>query len=387
MARRFVEYNLVSNYNQRIMANEKGKSLTKKYLYLVLVVAAVAIGVYGIRTWFGPQWKSVDGGYREVMGTFAHIVAVAIDDKTAKACIEAGFNQLRCVDELMSDYKSDSQVSMVNRDAFAKPVVVDDDLFEVLSIAAEYSKESNGAFDITVGPVVDLWRKAEDTGRMPTEAELGLARSKVGYQELILDEEAKTVSFAVEGMRLDLGGIAKGYAVDLAVEAMQKAGAVGGLVDVGGDIRCFGTPPNSKESWLVGLQDPTVDDQLLLVLKLRDMAVATSGDYQRFTEIDGKRYSHIINPQAGSSADELSSVSIVARTATAADALATAVSVVGQEKGLGLIDSLDETEAIVIPADKDHDLVHTEGIRQYVDTSGPVPVYSTASKVAGRGKP
>jgi thiamine biosynthesis lipoprotein len=369
------------------MTDGKTKPLTKKYLSLVLIIVAVAIGVCGVRVWFGPQWQSVDGGYREVMGTFAHIVAVAIDDKTAKACIEAGFNQLRRVDELMSDYKSDSQVSMVNRDAFAKAVVVDDDLFEVLSIAAEYSKESNGAFDVTVGPVVDLWRKAEDTGWMPTEDELALARSKVGCQKLILDEEAKTVSFAVEGMRLDLGGIAKGYAIDLAVEAMQKAGAVGGLIDVGGDIRCFGTPPNSKESWLVGLQDPTVDDQLLLVLKLRDMAVATSGDYQRFTEIDGKRYSHIINPQAGSSADELSSVSIVARTATAADALATAVSVMSLAEGLELIGSLDETEAILIPAGKGADLIHTEGIRQYIDTSGPVPVYSTASKVAGQSKP
>ena len=369
------------------MTDGKTKPVTKKYLSLVLIIVAVAIGVCGIRVWFGPQWQSVDGGYREVMGTFAHIVAVAIDDKTAKACIEAGFDKLRRVDELMSDYKSDSQVSMVNRDAFANPVVVDNDLFEVLSVAVEYSKESNGAFDITVGPVVDLWRKAEETGRMPTEAELALARSKVGCQKLILDEQTKTVRFAVEGMRLDLGGIAKGYAIDLAVEAMQKAGAVGGLIDVGGDIRCFGTPSNSKESWLVGLQDPTVDDQLLLVLKLRDMAVATSGGYRRFALIEGKKYSHIINPRAGSSADELSSVSIVARTATAADALATAVSVMGQEKGLELIESLGETEAIVIPADKDQDLVHTEGIRQYVDTSGPVPVYSTASKVAGQGKP
>jgi len=195
------------------------------------------------------------------------------------------------------------------------------------------------------------------------------------------------VRFAVDGMRLDLGGIAKGYAIDLAVEAMQKRGAIGGLVDVGGDVRCFGPPSDDKESWLVGLQDPTVENQLLLVLKLRDMAVATSGGYRRFALIDGKRYSHIINPVAGSTADELVSVSIVARTATAADALATAVSVMGREKGLELVKSLAETEAILVPAGKTDELIHTEGVRQYVDTSQPVPVYSTASKMAGQNQP
>jgi thiamine biosynthesis lipoprotein len=366
------------------MSDEKGKSLAKRYLYSVLVVAAVAIAAYGIRVLFGPRLRSADGGYREVMGTFAHVVAVAADAKTANVCIEAGFDRLRRVDDVMSDYKGDSQVSMVNREAFDKAVVVDDDLFEVLSIAAEYSKESNGAFDITVGPIVQLWREAEDTGRMPTEAELAPARSKVGYQKLVLEEESKTVSFAVEGMRLDLGGIAKGYAIDLAIEAMQKAGAVGGLVDVGGDVRCFGQPSDDKESWLVGLQDPSADDRLLLVLKLRDMAVATSGGYRRYALIEGKKYSHIINPQAGQVADELISVSIIARTATAADALATAVSVLGREKGLELVESLAETEAILVPAGKGADLIHTEGVRRYVDTSQPVPVYSTASKVAGQ---
>ena len=366
------------------MANEKGKSPAVGYLYLALVIAAVGIAVYGIRVWFGPQWRSADSGYRVVMGTFAHIIAVAADSKTANAGIEAAFGQLKRVDEVMSDYKNDSQLSRVNRDAFSKPVPVDDDLFEVLTLASEYSKQTSGAFDVTIGPVVGLWRKAGATGLVPTAAELAQARAKVGHQKLIFDEENKTVRFAVEGMLLDLGGIAKGYAIDLAVEAMQKVGAVGGLVDVGGDIRCFGQPSKTKDTWLVGLQNPDVEDELLLVLKLRDVTVATSGNYHRFALIDGKRYSHIINPQAGSSADELVSVSIVARTATAADALATAVSVLGREKGLELVDSMAETEAILVPAGETDELIHTDGVRQYVDTTQPVPVYSTASKVVGR---
>lgn len=358
--------------------------MTKKYVYSALIIAAAAIAAFGMRVLLGPRLRQAGSGYRVVMGTFANITAVAADSRTAKACVEAAFSQLKRVDELMSDYKSDSQLSQVNRDAFKEPVHVDDDLFEVLDIAVEYSRQTDGAFDVTVGPVVKLWREAEETGALPPEEDIAQAGSKVGFEKLILDRENKTVRFKVDGMRLDLGGIAKGYAIDLAIEAMQKAGAIGGLVDVGGDVRCFGPPSDSKESWLVGLQDPSVENQLLLVLKLRGVAVATSGGYRRFAEIDGKKYSHIINPQASSAADELVSVSIVARTATAADALATAVSVMGREKGLALVESLAQTEAILVPGGKDQEIIHTEGVRRYVDTTQPVPVYSTASKVAGR---
>ncbi len=366
------------------MSHQRRISLTKKYVYSALIIAAAAIAAFGMRVLLGPRLRQAGSGYRVVMGTFANITAVAADSRTAKACVEAAFSQLKRVDELMSDYKSDSQLSQVNRDAFKEPVHVDDDLFEVLDIAVEYSRQTDGAFDVTVGPVVKLWREAEETGALPPEEDIAQAGSKVGFEKLILDRENKTVRFKVDGMRLDLGGIAKGYAIDLAIEAMQKAGAIGGLVDVGGDVRCFGPPSDSKESWLVGLQDPSVENQLLLVLKLRGVAVATSGGYRRFAEIDGKKYSHIINPQASSAADELVSVSIVARTATAADALATAVSVMGREKGLALVESLAQTEAILVPGGKDQEIIHTEGVRRYVDTTQPVPVYSTASKVAGR---
>jgi len=366
------------------MSHQRRISLTKKYVYSALIIAAAAIAAFGMRVLLGPRLRQAGSGYRVVMGTFANITAVAADSRTAKACVEAAFSQLKRVDELMSDYKSDSQLSQVNRDAFKEPVHVDDDLFEVLDIAVEYSGQTDGAFDVTVGPVVKLWREAEETGALPPEEDIAQAGSKVGFEKLILDRENKTVRFKVDGMRLDLGGIAKGYAIDLAIEAMQKAGAIGGLVDVGGDVRCFGPPSDSKESWLVGLQDPSVENQLLLVLKLRGVAVATSGGYRRFAEIDGKKYSHIINPQASSAADELVSVSIVARTATAADALATAVSVMGREKGLALVESLAQTEAILVPGVKDQEIIHTEGVRRYVDTTQPVPVYSTASKVAGR---
>ncbi|MHC4156986.1 MAG: FAD:protein FMN transferase [Planctomycetota bacterium] len=285
----------------------------------------------------------VDGGYRAVMGTFARAVAVAKDSSVADSAVEAAFAQLRKVDELMSDYKSDSEISRVNRDAYKSPVKVSKSTFEVLQKAIHFSELSDGAFDVTVGPLVDLWRSAADGNSVPTETELRQARAKVGYEKLLLDANEMSVRFAVDGMRLDLGGIAKGYAIDKAIEAMLKGGALGGMVDIGGDIRCFGVPTKGKTHWLIGLQDPNEAEDWLatgetsLVLKLRDDAIATSGDYRRFVLIDGEKYSHILDTKTGRGSKGLSSVTIISQSAVDADALATAVSVMGAEKGLALM--------------------------------------------------
>ncbi|HUW19255.1 MAG TPA: FAD:protein FMN transferase [Sedimentisphaerales bacterium] len=313
-----------------------------------------------------------DSGYRQVMGTFARIVAVAPDSGTAKNCIEAAFAELRQVDEMMSDYKSDSEISRVNRDAYKGPVKVSGPTFEVAQKAIYFSELSDGAFDITVGPLVDLWRLAAEANAVPTEAQLQQARAKVGYEKLLLDANALTVRFAVEGMRLDMGGIAKGYAIDKAIEAMQKGGALGGMVDVGGDIRCFGVPTRGKTHWLIGLQDPNRPEDWIdtskpsLVLKLNDAAIATSGDYRRFVLIDGQKYSHILDTKTGRGGKGFSSVTIIAKKAVDADALATAVSVMGAEKGLALIQKLPDTEAILISPRPEFKLVKTPGAENYL---------------------
>jgi thiamine biosynthesis lipoprotein len=316
---------------------------------------------------------TIDSGFRPVMGTFAHIIAVAPDSNTAQKSVEAAFDQLVAVDKLMSDYKPDSQLSLINREAFKNPVKISEPLFEVLSRSIEFSKKTDGAFDITVGPLVDLFRTAGEKGVPPTEDEIAQAKARTGFEKLTLGEENKTVKFAVEGMRLDLGGIAKGYSVDKAVEAMKKCGALGGLVAAAGDIRVFGIPPKSKNAWLVGLQDPdkisdSIDNaQTLLTLRLKDMAVSTSGDYRRFTKIEGKKYSHIFDTKTGKSSQGLSSVTIIAPNATDADALATAVSVMGVEKGLELIKTIPQTDAILIPSEKSQKIIKTEGIKKYLE--------------------
>jgi thiamine biosynthesis lipoprotein len=313
----------------------------------------------------------INSSYRMVMGTFARVVVVAANRDIANKCIEAAFAEIRKVDELMSSYKSDSQISIVNREGFKHVVEVSDSVYEVLQRSIEFSRLTNGAFDITVGPLVDLFHSSEKTEVAPSEEEITRAKAKVGFEKLELNNQDKTVRFTVEGMRLDLGGIAKGYAVDKAIEAAKKAGAVGAMVDIGGDIRCFGIDPKGKDNWLIGLQNPSTssdagEDSILLELKLTSKAVATSGDYQQFVLIKDKRYSHIINRQTGTSSEGLSSVTIIADNATDADALATSVSVTGMDMGLALIEKLPDTEAILIMSPPEYKLIKTSGVEKYI---------------------
>ena len=220
---------------------------------------------------------------------------------------------------------------------------------------------------------MDLWRSAAEANAVPDDAKLAEARAKVGCEKVILDANQMSVRFAVEGMKLDLGGIAKGYAIDKAVEAMRNYGAVGGMVDVGGNIRCFGTPPKGKTHWLIGLQDPDVKSEIhfemdkpLLKLKLNNAAVATSGHYRRFALIQGKKYSHIIDTKTSSSSDKLASVTIIAKDAITADALSTAVIVLGAEKGLALIEETPDTEAILITSPPTYEIIKTVGAEKYI---------------------
>ncbi len=316
-----------------------------------------------------------DSGYRVLMGTFSRVVVIAGSARTAQVCIEAAFDVQERIESLMSYHLEDSELNKVNRYAAGQPVPVNPLTFEVLQQAGHFSKLSDGAFDVTVGPLVDLWHAAGEANLPPTEEALAEARRKVGYDKLILDEKQMTVRFAVEGMRIDLGGIAKGYAVDRAVEAMKKHGARGGMVDLGGNIRCFGQAPRGQTHWRIGLQDPNVapDDlggvKPLLVLALQDESVATSGDYRRFTKVQGEKQSHILDTHTGRGASKLTSVTILAPDAITADALSTAVSILGREKGLALIESLPNIEAILIPAGPAADLIFSPGAAAHVQRS------------------
>ncbi len=342
----------------------------------IVIFVCLSLVVVSFLSCTGRDRVDADSGYQIVMGTFAHIVAVAEDTGTAEKCVHAALEEIHKVDDLMSDYKSDSEISRVNSQAYEKAVQVSESTYEVLQRSVKFSKMTDGAFDVTVGPLVALFREAKESKVAPSEEQIAQARSKVGFEKLKLDSENKTVQFSDKGMLLDLGGIAKGYAIDKAIEAAQRCGAIGAMVDIGGDVRCYGLPPKGKDHWLIGLQDPNSAIEgiegggLRLVLKVTNEAVATSGDYQQFVIIEGKRYSHIMDRKTGKSAEGLSSVTIITDNATDADALATAVSVMGDEKGLVLIEKLPNTEAILISPGPKYEIKKTGGSETYIKNAG-----------------
>jgi thiamine biosynthesis lipoprotein len=286
----------------------------------------------------------------ETMGTVGTLVLLAPDQATADRWARAALEAVRAVHREMSTYRAESELSRLNQAAGAGPVRVGADLFGVIAYARELSERTGGAFDVSYSPLRDVWRGAAARGSLPSEEELAEARRRVGWQKIVLDPDARTVRFAEPGMKLDLGSVAKGFALDLAVDALVEAGCTRGFVDIGGDLRLLGSAENGRP-WVVGVRDPLKPGNKRAVmrrLRLGAVAVATSGGYERYFEIDGKRYSHILNPATGRPAGDLVSATVVAPTGIQADGLATAVTVLGMEAGLALIEETPGAECLLM---------------------------------------
>jgi thiamine biosynthesis lipoprotein len=343
------------------------KMKRQKIKFVLVVLAAVLILYLLINRLQSQRLVSVESPNRIVMNTIAKVTAVAADKKTAQSSIDAAFKEIYRLEKLMNRYDPNSQLSRVNQLAAKEPVKIDKNLFDIIERSIYYSKITDGAFDITVGPLVDLWKKCAEANSMPTEKQLAEVKKRIGCDKLVLDTNDFSVRFTTEGISLDLGAIAKGFAADKAVEEMKKCGAVGGLVDIGGQIGCFGTTEKNGK-WIVGIRNPvkSENNQIAAKLALSDMAVSTSGNYERFYKIGGRRFSHIFNPTTEKSVDLLVSVTIITANGTQADALSTAVSVMGAQKGLELIEKIDSTEAILIGADNKNTLIKSSGIEKFI---------------------
>jgi len=249
------------------------------------------------------------------------------------------------IDRQMSRYREESELSRVNRQAANALVAVTDSLFKVLQEAIRVSKLSSGAFDISFGSVGYLYDFR--ARRQPSAEELATGLATVNYRSIALDPEAKTVRFLQEGVRLDLGGIAKGYAVDRGIDILQSFGIRHARLSAGGDMRLLGD--KQGKPWIVGVRDPRSEDRNALVMPLSDVAVSTSGDYERFFFDDaGKRVHHILSPATGKPAKGVQSVTILGPDALTTDGLSTAVFVLGSAKGLELINRLDGIDAVII---------------------------------------
>ena len=278
--------------------------------------------------------------FRQVqMGGEFRLKLYAADEPAANRAAAAVGRRVKALSAALSDYHPGSELNrLCDRYAVGEPERVSDDLFAVLAAARRIGAASGGAFDVTVAPLVRLWRIARRRGELPDPRDLAAARSRVGWDRYTLDPAARTVTFTAPDVRLDFGGIAKGYAADAALAVLREHGVTSALIDAGGDLR-LGDPPPDSDGWRIGLASLAAPDAPpTRFVTLSNCAVATSGDAYRAVEIDGVRYSHIVDPHTGLGLTERSSVTVIAPDGTTADALASAVSVLGPERGLRLLD-------------------------------------------------
>lgn len=313
-----------------------------------LVVLNLIVPVYS-------EWQTEDAA---IMGTTIHVEVWHTDTAIGKQGIDEVLQEMERVNRLMSPYIEDSQLSKINQFAHEGPVEVDADLFTLLEKSLQVSQLTNGAFDITYASVGSLYNYRKKL--KPNEQDLSAAKKFIDYKNVLLDKEQLSVSYAKQGVKIDLGGIAKGFAVDQAIQHLSKLGIQHALVSAGGDTRILGD--RLGRPWLVGIRDPQNTDDVIAMLPLQDEALSTSGDYERFFVEGAVKYHHIIHPTTGESATEVRSASIVTTDSTTADALSTSVFVLGAKAGLELLNSLDGVEGVIV--DQAGNLFYSAGLEQ-----------------------
>jgi thiamine biosynthesis lipoprotein len=250
------------------------------------------------------------------------------------------------VDRLMSTFRPDSEISQVNRSAATFPITVGEETFGVLTEAARIGLMSGGALDVTIHPLMQLWRRATRQGRHPSSQEIDAALGLVAHSQVTIDPDNLCVRLRRPGMGIDLGGIAKGYAVDVAAEALQRIGVGSALIDAGGDLRLVGRDRDGH-TWRIGLRHPLEPSRLLLSVLVEDEAIATSGNYFRYFIVGGRRYGHLLHPRTGIPAESALSATVIAKSAMRADGLATAAMIYGTD-AMAFIQRAGGVEGIVV---------------------------------------
>lgn len=283
-----------------------------------------------------------------LMGTDVAILIADVEESFARAAIQAGFSEIRRIEALMTDWKN-SPFEAINQNAGTEPVQVSDEIIFMLEESNRISRLTNGSFDITYAGVGKLWDFRSRPPRLPDPDEIVDALKLVGFQKIRLDKQAGTVLLPLKGMRIGLGGIAKGYAVDRAVRAISALGVRNFAVNAGGDLTVKGESADGL--WNVSIRHPRQKQKNIAVIPISNGAVVTSGDSERFFIHDGVRYSHIIDPQTGYPAQGSQSVTLIANHTYLGDALATGVYVMGPEKGMAFIESQPGIEGMIVGAD------------------------------------
>jgi FAD:protein FMN transferase len=316
-------------------------SLAKRPRPVCAAALALAVGLMLSATIARAEWLQREAA---IMGTRCTVELWADDANAGAASIEAVFDEFRRIDRLMSTYKPESELSRLNATAAKQPMAISRELYDLLATSIEYSKLTRGVFDVTYASVGYLYDYRNHV--RPDDAAIRDRLPSIDYRHIELLPGGTKVRFRRAGVRIDLGGIGKGYAVDRGIAVLQKRGITRAMVNAGGDTRIIGD--RFGRPWTVGIRDPDHQGKVVLRVPLEDAAISTSGDYERFFEEDGIRYHHILDPQTGKSARKVRSATIIADSATRSDALTKSVFIMGAEEGIRFIDTLPDVDAIAI---------------------------------------
>lgn len=281
-----------------------------------------------------------------IMGTPIQVELWSESKRIADTCIQQVMDEMRRIDRTMSPWIQSSELFAINQSAAQRPVRISEELFRLIERSIRLSELSQGAFDITFASIGERYDYRK--GKRPSDAQIANQLPKINYRHILLDKQNHTVRFAQNGVRIDLGGIAKGHAVDNSIAILRQCGISEALVSAGGDSRIIGD--KHGRPWMTGIRDPRHKDASAIVIPLSDTAVSTSGDYERYFIEDGIRYHHILSPKTGKSVDTTRSVTILGPDATTTDGLSTTVFVLGPERGLALVEKLEGIDAVIIDA-------------------------------------
>lgn len=281
---------------------------------------------------------------RFLMNTFCSIQAEGEDGLSAAEAIEEAFGELKRLEVKFSRYLADSEISRVNQAARNSAVKVDSEVFELISRAWEISRLTAGAFDISLGAAIDFWRAQREAGTFPSQDVLDELKQRTGFENILLDQQQQSVYFTKPGIQLDLGALAKGYALDKAVQLLKARGISCGQLDLGGNIYVLDSQPQS-----IAIRNPLAPEKIAATVELTGQAISTSANYERSFKIKGKCFGHLLDPLTGSPVEsDILSVSVISEDAALADALSTAIFVSGMQKGMGLLGGMDGVEAVII---------------------------------------
>lgn len=319
-----------------------------KYKRIVIVLLLLMMPIYaGCK----PFQLMPPKEYKETQFLMDTIIEITAYGPNSEDAVKAAFKEFARLHEITNNFDDNSQVSMISRMSGKQKVAVDPDLIKMLKRGNELSELVGGTFDVSIGPLTDLWGIGRKGDFVPTDEEINKVLPLVNYHLVDVDEDNNTVYLQKTGMKLDLGGIAKGYATDKAIEILKAQGITSALVNAGGDIRVIGNKPDGTP-WRIGVQHPRNSDGIIAKMPLTDWdTMESSGDYQRFITKEGIRYSHILDPRTGKQPRSVTSVTMVMNNSTDGDVLSTALFIVGVEQGLEILKSFPGVEAIWVTTD------------------------------------